>query len=65
MTEHAERDGAPSSESAKSESTVKSGPQTEGLPESFLKMTIADLIMTEEGSQGPAGRRRKRRASEG
>lgn len=65
MTEHTEHDGAPSSESAKSESTVKSGPQTEGLPESFLNMTIADLIMPEQRSQGRAGRRREQRFSDG
>ena len=64
MTEHAERDGTPSSESAKGESTVKSGPQTEGLPESLLKMKVTDLIMPEQRSQG-RGRRRERRASDG
>ena len=61
MTEHTERDGMPSSESAKSESTVKRGPQTVGgLPDWMLKMKVTDLIMTEERSRGRARRRRKR-----
>ena len=50
----------PSSESAIGESTVKSGPQTEGLSESFLKMTIDELTRPEGSSRGRARRRRKR-----
>lgn len=61
MTEHVEREGTPSSESAKSESSS----QTEGVPEPLLKMKVADLTVTEERSQGRAGRSRKRRFSDG
>ena len=61
MAEHAEREGTPSSESAKSESS----PQTEGVPEPLLKMKVIDLTVTEERSQGRAGRRREQRFSDG
>jgi len=63
MTEHTEteRDGTPSSESAKSESS----PQTEGVPERLLKMKVTDLTVTEEGSRRRVGSSKKRWFSNG
>ena len=49
----------PSSESDRGNVTF-TGPQTEGLSESFLKMTIDELTRPEGSSRGRARRRRKR-----
>lgn len=64
MTEHAEHDGAPSSESDKGDITVE-GPRTEDFPGSLLDTVVDDLTWAQERSQGRAGRRRKRRFSDG